>query len=152
MRKQKTDKRDAGHILKLLVEGRFPRIWVPDAEMRDLRQLLVHRHKLVQIRTRIKNELQHLMLNQDVQKKRRLWTAEGRMTLASLPLDPWAASRREDLFHLLAMLDGQLVRLTEAVEQAAEKSTAARLLMTQPGVGPVTALAFVLTIGDVSRF
>jgi transposase len=152
VRKQKTDKRDAGHILKLLVEGRFPRIWVPDAEMRDLRQLLIHRHKLVQVRTRIKNELQHLMLNQGIQKKHRLWTAEGRLALASLQLDPWAARRREDLLHLLTMLDAQLGRLTVAVEQAAEKSTAARLLMTQPGVGPVTALAFLLTIGDVSRF
>jgi transposase len=152
VRKQKTDKRDAGHILMLLVEGRFPRIWVPDAEMRDLRQLLIHRHKLVQIRTRIKNELQHLMLNQGVQKKRKLWTAEGRQALALLDLDRWAANRREDLLHLLTMLDGQIDRLSDAVEQAAKESTEARLLMTQPGVGPVTALAFVLTIGDVSRF
>ncbi len=37
VRKQKTDKRDAGHILKLLGEDRFPRIWVPYAEMRDQR-------------------------------------------------------------------------------------------------------------------
>src|SRR5271157_4133737 len=43
-RKQKTDKRDAEHIVKLLVEGRFPRIWVPAAGDRDARQLLVHRH------------------------------------------------------------------------------------------------------------
>jgi transposase len=69
VRKQKTDRRDAKHILQLLVEGRFPRIWIPDAEMRDHRQLLMHRHKLVQIRTRVKNELQHLMLNQGMQKK-----------------------------------------------------------------------------------
>jgi Transposase len=52
VRKQKTDRRDAKHILRLLVEERFPRIWIPDTEMRDHRQLLMHRHKLVQIRTR----------------------------------------------------------------------------------------------------
>ena len=56
VRKQKTDRRDAGHIPQLLDEGRFPRIWVPGSQMRDHRQLLVHRHKLVQIRTRVKNE------------------------------------------------------------------------------------------------
>ncbi len=39
VRKQKTDKRDAAHILKLVVEGRFPRLWTPDREQRDLRQL-----------------------------------------------------------------------------------------------------------------
>src|SRR5512146_1850279 len=70
VRKQKTDKRDAAHILKLLIEGRFPKLWKPSAEQRDLRQLLIHRHKLVAIRTRVKNGLQHLMLNSGVQKKR----------------------------------------------------------------------------------
>src|SRR5437016_10728838 len=62
VRKQKTDKRDAAHILKLLVEGRFPRLGTPDREQRDLRQLVLHRHKLVLIRSRVKNELQHLSL------------------------------------------------------------------------------------------
>ncbi|MGO8718457.1 MAG: IS110 family transposase [Acidobacteriaceae bacterium] len=60
VRRQKTDRRDAGHILKLLLEGRFPRLWTPSAEERDLRQLLIHRHKLVEIGTRVKNRLQHL--------------------------------------------------------------------------------------------
>ena len=59
VRQQKTDKRDAAHILKLLVEGRFPRIWMPSSEVRDLRQLLLHRYKLVIMRARVKNELQH---------------------------------------------------------------------------------------------
>jgi transposase len=152
VRKQKTDKRDAKHILQLLVEGRFPRIWIPCAEMRDHRQLLVHRHKLVQIRTRVKNELQHLMLNQGMQKKQKLWSAEGRATLASLPLEPWTNRRREDLLNLLAMLDGQLEKLNDAVAQVASQYPDVQLLMSQPGVGAVTALAFVLTIGEVSRF
>lgn len=69
VRRQKTDRRDAGHILRLLVEERFPRIWVPTSEQRDVRQLLLHRHKLVQMRTRVKTELQHLALNQGMQKK-----------------------------------------------------------------------------------
>jgi transposase len=69
VRKQKTDRRDAGHILKLLMENRFPRLWVPSAEQRDLRQLLIHRHKLVEIRTRVKNGLQHLALNRGVEPR-----------------------------------------------------------------------------------
>src|SRR2546422_368933 len=63
------------HLLKLLVEGRFPRIWMPSSEVRDLRQLLLHRYKLVIIRARVKNELQHLCLNKGVQRKRKLWSA-----------------------------------------------------------------------------
>jgi transposase len=152
VRKQKTDKRDAAHILKLVVEGRFPRLWTPDREQRDLRQLVLHRHKLVEIRSRVKNELQHLSLNKGMQKQGKLWSQAGQKLLRELPLKPWAACRREDLLGLLAMLDQQVGRLDQAVQQAAEQHTQARLLMTQPGVGPNTALAFVLTIGEVGRF
>jgi hypothetical protein len=54
VRKQKTDRRDARHILRLLMENRFPQLWMPDREQRDLRQLVLHRHKLVEIRSRVK--------------------------------------------------------------------------------------------------
>ena len=47
VRPQKTDQRDAEHILPLLLEDRFPRLWVPNVEERDLRQLLLHRHHVV---------------------------------------------------------------------------------------------------------
>src|SRR5213082_3592519 len=152
VRKQKTDKRDAAHILKLLVENRFPRLWMPDREQRDLRQLVLHRHKLVEIRSRVKNELQHLALNKGMQRKRRLWSQAGQKLLRELPLKKWAACRREDLLGLLTMLDEQIGKLDGAVQKAAEENPQAMLLMTQPGVGPNTALAFVLTIGDVGRF
>jgi transposase len=62
VRKQKTDRQDAEHLLRLPVESRFPRIWVPSPENRDLRQLLWHRHRLVQMRTRVKNHLQAIAL------------------------------------------------------------------------------------------
>ena len=152
VRRQKTDKRDAAHILKLLREGRFPRLWTPDREQRDLRQLVVHRQKLVQIRSRVKNELQHLAMNKGVQRKHKLWSQAGQKMLRELPLKPWAACRRADLLGLMAMLDQQVGELDTAVQQAAEANPQARLLMTQPGVGPNTALAFVLTMGEVSRF
>jgi len=152
VRRQKTDRRDAGHILKLLMENRFPRLWTPTAEQRDMRQLLIHRHKLVEIRTRVKNGLQHLALNKGLQKKNALWGVRGRAELEQLPLAGWTARRREDLFGLLKELNRTLDELDEAVERAAQDHAQARLPMTQPGVGPITSLAFVLTIGDVSRF
>lgn len=152
VRKQKTDKRDAAHILKLVVEGRFPRLWAPDREQRDLRQLVLHRHKLVIIRSRVKNELQHLSLNKGMQRKHKLWSQAGQQLLRALPLKPWAACRREDLLGLLGMLNQQIGALDQAVKQAAEENPHSKLLMTQPGVGPNTALAFVRTIGDVGRF
>src|SRR5207249_11102057 len=101
VRKQKTDRRDAEHLLHLLLENRFPKIWVPSLEVRDVRQLLVHRHKQVQARTRTKNQLQALALSQGVQKKRQLWTVAGRAELEKLELLPCAALRRERLLQTL---------------------------------------------------
>ena len=152
VRKQKTDRRDAGYILKLLMERRFPRLWQPSAGERDVRQLLIHRHRLVEIRTRVKNGLQHLALNRGVQKQRALWSGRGRVALEKLALDGWAGRRREDLLALLTTLDEQVGALDAAVLEAARDDARARLLMSQPGVGPITALAFAVTIGDVSRF
>jgi transposase len=152
VRQQKTDKRDAEHLLKLLVEGRFPRIWMASSEVRDLRQLLLHRYKLVIIRARVKNELQHLCLNKGVQRKHKLWTKAGQQVLRELPLKPWAGRRRDDLLGLMAMLDQQIEPLDEAVKAEAQRDKMALLLQTQPGVGPITALAYVLTMGDIRRF
>jgi transposase len=152
VRQQKTDQRDAAHILRLLVEGRFPRLWTPDREQRDLRQLVLHRNKLAMIRSRVKNELQQLSLNKGMQRKHKLWSAAGQKLLRGLPLKLWAARRREDLLGLLGMMNEQIGKLDAAVQTAAEENSQARLLMTQPGVGPNTALAYGLTRGDGSRF
>jgi transposase len=152
VRRQKTDRRDAAHLLELLETGKFPAIWVPSQAERDLRQLLLHRHKLVQMRTRLKNQLQHVALNQGLQKKRQLWSRQGQQWLRALVLPPWTDRRRQDLLQLLAGLEPAITELTRAVEEAAEQDVRARLLMTHPGVGPITALAFVLVIGEVQRF
>jgi transposase len=70
VRKQKTDRQDAQHILTLLVQDRFPRIWVASWENRDLRQLLWHRHRMVQTRTRMMNQLQAVALNEGLHCKK----------------------------------------------------------------------------------
>jgi transposase len=152
VRKQKTDRRDAAHLLQLLIEDRFPRIWVPSLEERDVRQLLMHRHKQVQARTRTKNQLHALALSQGVQRKRKLWTAVGRAELEKLELLPYAAVRRQRLLAMLDQLEAEIAALNRQVEQEVQQRPAARRLMTHPGVGPVTALAMVLTLGPAQRF
>jgi transposase len=151
-RQQKHDKRDARLLVQLLAEERFPRIWMPSKEQKDLRQLLIHRYKLVRIRAQVKNGLQHLAMNQGVLKKRKLWSVAGQKALRELPLASWASRRREDLLKMMNELDAKIDLLDQAVAEAAEKDEKARLLMTQPGVGPITSMAFVLTMGDVKRF
>jgi len=152
VRKQKTDRNDAQLLLKLLLENNFPRVWVPSPENRDLRQLLWHRHRLVQMRTRIMNQLQALAMNEGQRRKKKLWSDQGRAQLEKLPLATWASRRRQDLLELLDRMNPPIEELTRAAEQEAKKWPEALRLMTHPGVGPLTALAFVLIIGTPERF
>jgi len=151
-RKQKTDRQDAQHILRLMLKDDFPQIWVPSGENRDLRQLLWHRHRMVQARTRIMNQLQAVALNEGVRCKKRLWREKGREQLESFRLAPWASRRRHELLELLDRLNPTIAALSQAIEQEVEKCPEAQRLRTHPGVGPLTALAFVLIIGRADRF
>ena len=152
-RKQKTDRNDARLLLQLLEENRFPRIWVPDRATRDLRQLLMHRHKLVGMRTAISHQLQAIAINRGVQKKKGLWSKAGREQLKTLELPPWTTRRRDELLALREQWDKEIAELDQVVQREAEQNPAARYLMQhQSGVGPITALAVVLSLGPVERF
>src|SRR6266852_2670194 len=152
VRKQKTDRQDAQLILRLMLKDDFPQIWVPSWENRDLRQLLWHRHRMVQARTRLMNQLQAVALNEGLRCKKRLWREAGRQQLEAFRLAPWASRRRQDLLELLDRLNPTIAELTQAIEREVEKCPEAQRLRTHPGVGPLTALAFVLIIGRAGRF
>lgn len=151
-RKQKHDRRDAWHLLELLSEGKFPRLWLPSVEEREVRVLLEHRHQLVQIRTRAKNGLQAVALNHGLRQRRRLWTEAGLKRLEGLAVGPGTDWRRHDLLRLLRQLDNWIEQLNERLWAEVQQRPAAQRLMTHPGVGPLTALATVLILGEVERF
>jgi transposase len=139
------------NVSTLMLKDDFPRIWVPSWENRDVRQLLWHRHRMVQARTRIMNQLQAVALNEGLRCKKRLWRTK-RPEREAFPLAPWASRRRQDLLDLLDRLNPTIAELSQAVEQQVEKYPEAQRLATHPGVGPLTALAFVLIIGEAERF
>ena len=116
VRKQKTDVRDALHILDLLLANRFPRIWIPSPAERDLRQLLRHRYKMVCLRTAVRNQLHALAMGQGVYRKRKLWAPKGRKELEALGLDPWASRRRRERLAILDQLDASLAELDRDIE------------------------------------
>ncbi len=152
MKKQKFDREDTRLLRRLMLENNFPQIWIPSPENRDLRQLLWHRHRLVQMRTRIMNQLQALALNEGYRWKKKLFSEQGRALLEKLALAPWASRRRQELLELLDRMNPTIEELTAAVEQEAKRRPEVLRLMTHPGVGPLTALAFVLIIGTPERF
>jgi transposase len=151
-RKQKHDRRDAALLLQLLVEDRFPAIWMPSSELRDLRALLLHRHQWVRMRTRVMNALQGLALGHGVRRGAALWSGEGQATIASLALPPHAGQQRTELQAMYGHLNTQIEELDQRVTDQADQRPQARRLMTHPGVGPVTALATEVFLGDPSRF
>ncbi len=133
-------------------ENNFPQIWVPGPENRNLRQLLWHRHRLVQMRTRIMNQLQALAMNEGYRWKKRLFSEQGRAQLEKLALAPWASRRRQELLELLDRMNPTIEELTATAEQEVKKRPETLRRMTHPGVGPLTALAYVLIIGTPKRF
>ena len=151
-RKQKHDRRDAELILKLLVEKRFPAIWRPSKEQLDLRALLLHRHHWVRLRTQVQNALQAIALANGLRRGPGLWSYDGQAKIAFLPLAPHASYRRSMLQALYRKMDEEIEQLSAQVAEQAAQRSGARLLMSHPGVGPVTALATDVFLGDPQRF
>src|SRR5215470_14821772 len=152
LRKQKHDRRDADLILKLLAENRFPAIWLPSRELLDLRALLLHRHQWVRMRVRMQNALQAIALANGLRRGPSLWSYDGQAKIAFLPLLPHTAYRRSALQAMYKNLEAEIDNLTQQVAEQAGQRSGARRLMTHPGVGPVTALATDVFLGDPKRF
>src|SRR5215469_13394835 len=151
-RKQKHDRCHADLILKLLAEDLFPAIWLPSQELLDLRALLLHRHQWVRLRTRIQNALQAIALANGLRRGPGLWSYDGQAKIAFLPLPPHASYRRSALQTAYRKMEEEIENLTKQVAEQAEQRGGARLLMTHPGVGPITALATAVFLGDPGRF
>ena len=112
VRKTKTDRRDALHILDLLRHDRFPAIWIPDPTTRELRALLIHRLRLVRIQTMLKNGVHALALNQGLARGSKLLRRAGLAQLQALPLPPYTAQRRDQSLDLLATLRISITSMT----------------------------------------
>ena len=151
-RKQKNDRRDARLLMRLLAEHRFPKIWMPSVEQRDVRALLLHREQWVRIRVRLQNALQSIALTHGIRRGAGLWSKAGQRTIGGLILPPHSGMRRDELMRLRVQLQEEIERLDQQAERVARERPLARLLMTHPGVGPITSLATEVFLGDPARF
>jgi len=125
-RKQKHDRRDANLLLQLLSQDRFPEIWMPSTELRDLRTLLRDRDQWVRMRTRLQHTLQAIALNHALRRGRSLWTATGRSALQVLELPPYTRQRRDELLTLYAELQKRIHELDQEVESQAQQRPEAK--------------------------
>ena len=151
-RRQKNDRRDAALLLDLLLRGDFPVLHRPPAASREVLHLLHHRRRLVRMSTMLKNSLHALALNHGLQRGPRLFSAEGRSTLQQLPLSPAEGWHRGDSWQLLAAVQQRIAALDAELEARAVADPRVARVRTHPGVGRLTALAFVHSIEPVGRF
>ena len=154
VRKTKTDRRDARHLLDLLQHGRFPAVWIPDPDTRDRRALIAHRVRLVRMRTVVKNVLQAIALNQRLALHSALWTQRGltQLKALALALPPPTTRRRDDRLALLAWLTTRIDQLDAHIAAVVSADPRVQLLLAHLGVGPLTALTTVLVLGPLARF
>jgi len=150
--RQKTDRRDAETILDLLLKNEFPRIYRPDAASRAILQKLRHRHRLVQLRAKAINHLHAIAISAGLSIKSKLMTKDGRRQLKALLLSDTHQQQRDQW---LALID-HLTPIIQAIEKElipiAEQEPRVTRLMTNPGIGLLTALAIVHTLGPIDRF
>jgi len=149
--RHKNDRRDAELILELLLRGEFPSIWRRPPESDQVIEMLCLRQSLVRQRTQVYNRLQALAHNAGLPKGR-MRTLGFQALVKAVDMEEASSICRSHLFSVLERLNEKIVELEQWLKQKAETHTGPQLLMTQRGVGYLTALAAVHTIGDVSRF
>src|SRR5258708_21477385 len=128
VRKTKTDRRDALHLLDLLKHERFPLVWIPDPATRDLRALVTHRMRLVRMRTMVKNGLHAIAMNRRLPLGPSLWSQRGLAQLRDLALSPHTTQRRDDSLQLLTWLTARIDAPDESVRSSARSDPSPRLL------------------------
>lgn len=149
--RHKNDFRDADTILDLLVDERFPEVRARSEQSRLILQALNYRRSLVQKRTSTGNRLQAFARQKGLDK--------FQMSTKSAPDRLLAAAENEtetlllnSHLHLYETLAGEIKLLDEMLQKEADKDKNSQRLSTHPGVGTLTALALLHTLGDVKRF
>jgi len=150
--RQKNDKRDADHILELLLRDEFPRLHRQSAESREVVRQLRYRQRLVKLNVMIKNNQHAIALGAGLSLQTQLSTNKGQARLEALPLSEALAHQRAAWLQPLERVREQIVSVERWLKGQASGDARVVRLRTHPGVGLLTSLCLVHTLGDVSRF
>lgn len=149
--RHKNDRRDAELILGLLLRDEFPAIWRRPSESNEVIEIMGLRRSLIHKRIQCYIRLQSLARSIGIPKGH-MKTAKVQVVVKAIELGEADSIRREHLFSLLEQLSGQIAKLEEWLKKKAEANSSVQLLRTQMGVGYLTALVTVHTLGEVTRF
>ena len=151
-RRQKNDRRDADLLLDLLVHNEFPALFRYSRESREVLRQLRYRHKLVKLRTMVVNTLHALAINAGLSLRAKLLTKGGRQQLRGLQLSAISQQQRDELLSLADELTRRIHIVEQWLQTEAKSDARVQRLQTHPGVGLLTSLCLVHTLGDLSRF
>jgi transposase len=151
-RRQKNDRRDADLLLDLLVRKEFPALFRYPKESREVLRQLRYRHKLVKLRTMVANTLHALAINAGLSLRAKLLTKGGRQQLRALPLSAISQQQRDELLNLADELTRRIQTVEQWLQAQAQSDPRVLRLQTHPGVGLLTSLCLLHTLGELSRF
>jgi len=151
-RRQKNDRRDAELILDLLIHDEFPRVHRPTAGSREILRMLRYRHKLVKMRTSIKNSLHCLAIQSGLSRQAQLFTRAGLQQLQTVSMSPVMQQQRQQWLSLMEPLNQRIDEAENWLKQQAKADPRISRLRTHPGIGLLTALGLVHTLEPISRF
>lgn len=151
-RRQKNDRRDAELVLDLLAHDEFPRLYRYSPESREVLRQLRFRHKLVRLRTIILNSLHALSISAGLSLQAKLATAQGRTRLQQLRLSPVLTTQRDEWLALCDELSHRILAVERWLKRQATGDARVQRVQTHTGVGLLTSLCLVHTLGDVTRF
>jgi transposase len=151
-RRQKNDRRDADLLLDLLVHNEFPALFRYSRASREMLRQLRYRHKLVKLRTMVANTLHALAINAGLSLRAKLLTKGGRQQLSALQLSAISQQQRDELLSLADELSRRIQTVEQWLQTEARSDARVQRLQTHPGVGLLTSLCLVHTLGDLSRF
>ena len=151
--KIKNDKLDSHMLAQLLRTDLISTVYVPSIDTRKLKELLRHRARLVRDTVRMKNRIHALLTKNNCSIPfRDIFCQKGLAHLNNLGLPHYHQEQLQVYLLLYHQLMDQVAPLTESIQKMAQNHPIAKLLMTIPGIGPITAMVIVAEIEDIARF
>jgi transposase len=152
-RRVKNDTRDAEDLADLLRLGRLAEAWIAPPEVRELRELVRHRAKLVALRSGLKAQVHAVLAKEGVVVPMTdLFGVAGHQFLNTIQLGRAYRIRVESLRDLLEIYDREILMVDGLLARELDGHRGLAALQAIPGVGPVLATVFVAEVGDVTRF
>ncbi|MGH9079501.1 MAG: IS110 family transposase [Acidimicrobiales bacterium] len=152
-RRVKSDERDATDLVDLLRMGRLAEAWIAPPPLRELRELIRYRGKLVHLRSSCKSQVHSVLAKEGVAVPMSdLFGRGGQRLLGKVALGEAYRVHVESLRDLIELTDREIAMLEKEIAPVFAGDLGYQAILAISGVGPVLGAIFVAEIGDISRF